>query len=37
MKDYKPREYKQFEVTLLMNIIGQIFIASVLLIALIGN
>jgi len=37
MKDYKVRQPKEFVVTLPMNIIGQLFIATVILVSLIGN
>jgi len=37
MKDYKVRQPKEFVVTLPMNIIGQLFIVTVILVSLIGN
>lgn len=37
MKDYKVRQSKEFVVTLPMNIVCQLFIATVILVSIIGK
>ena len=37
MKDYKTREFKEFEITLPMYIIAQTVFAAIFVIALLGN